>query len=311
MRRIPAPDQASDAAPPTTQATLTVVGDLIEDIVVWCESMVVGTDNPATVHRSRGGSAANVAALAAPSVPTRFIGRVGDDTAGRRLVDQLAAAGVDVRAQYGGDTGAIVVIVTPDGERTMFPDRAAAARLGPIAPEWLRDTAVLHLPAYGFLDGGSAAALVAAAGEVRGRGGAVSVDVSAISVIEELGPRPMFALLDELDATVLFANRHEAATLGLDERPPTGHRMYVVKDGPHPTTIVRANSPAERIAVPAVAGIRDTTGAGDAFAAGFLAAWMARGEPSAAVAAGHACAATVLAVPGAGQVELKHGASHA
>lgn len=279
---------------------MTVVGDLIEDVVVWSGTMVRGTDNPATVHRLRGGSAANVAARAAHLTPTRFVGRVGDDADGRRLGSRLAEAGVDVRLQYEGTTGAIVVIVTPDGERTMFPDRAAAAELGPIEPGWLDGTSVLHLPAYGLLHEVSADAVTAAASAVRDRGGRVSVDVSAVSVVEELTAPGLLDRLDDLGAEVVFANREEAAALGLDRRPPRGRRLYVIKDGGHPTTIVGADG-LERIAVPAVGEVLDTTGAGDAFAAGYLAAWIAGSAPPAAVAAGHASAATVLSVPGAGQ----------
>ena len=84
-------------------------------------------------------------------MPTRFVGRVGDDDAGRLLTAELAAAGVDVRVQRrAASTGTIVVLVTPDGERTMFPDRGAAAALRHIDRSWLERTAVLHLPAYGL-----------------------------------------------------------------------------------------------------------------------------------------------------------------
>src|SRR5688572_24603757 len=115
-------------------ATVTVIGDLLEDVVVWVAGAPVeGTDNPATIRRSRGGSGANVAAAAAAAgAAARFVGRVGVDGAGDALVAQLAAAGVDVRVQRGGRTGCVVVLVDGAGERTMFPDRAAAAELGPI-----------------------------------------------------------------------------------------------------------------------------------------------------------------------------------
>ena len=91
-----------------------------------------------------------MAAFAAGRTPTRFVGRVGDDEAGRLLTAELAAAGVDVRVQRGGATGTIVVLVTPDGERTMFPDRGASAALVHIDTSWLERTAVLHVPAYGL-----------------------------------------------------------------------------------------------------------------------------------------------------------------
>jgi len=277
---------------------LTVIGDLVEDIVVWTESMRRGTDNPASVHRSRGGSAANVAAVAAGLVPTRFVGRVGGDDAGRRLVAELRACGVDAVVQTGGTTGTVVVVVTPDGERTMFPDRAAAAGLQPIDPGWLAGTTLVHVPAYGFVDPATVTVLAAAAQAARATGAAVSVDLSAVSVVEALGRDALDDALGRLGASIVFANRDEAIAAGLEDRPPPG-ALVVVKDGPRPATLVEADGRRRKVDALEVDGVTDTTGAGDAFAAGFLAAWATGADPVTATVAGHRSAAAVLAHPGA------------
>ena len=208
--------------------------------------------------------------------------------------------GVDVRVQVGGVTGIVVVVVTPDGERTMFPWRGAAAELRDIDPAWLEGTALLHLPAYGLLDPAMADALVGAADRVRRAGGAITVDVAAVSLINSLGADGLRRLLRQLGASVVFANREEADALGLLHGPPPEHVWYVVKDGPRPTTIMSGDRAPEMVTVPPVEGVHDTTGAGDAFAAGFLAAWMRGCDAADAVAAGHECASGVLGVPGAG-----------
>src|SRR5690606_30436882 len=124
--------------------------------------------------------AANVAVAAAPRHPVRFIGRVGDDTIGRALVSELAAAGVDVRVQRGGRTGAIVVLVDAVGERTMITDRGAAADLAAIDAEWLEGARWLHLPLYGFAAPASRRAVTDAAAAAARADARISLDLSSV-----------------------------------------------------------------------------------------------------------------------------------
>ena len=173
------------------------------------------TDTAARVFRARGGSGANVAALAAPLVPTRFIGRVGADAAGAALVDDLAAAGVDVRVQRAGRTGTVVLLVDAEGERTMFPDRGASAELADVDPAWLDGVAWLHLPAYGFEREPMRGELARLAAAARQRGARVSVDASSTGLIAGLGVELALALIRAIAPDVLFANEDEAALLGL------------------------------------------------------------------------------------------------
>lgn len=281
---------------------LTVIGDLLEDVVVWIDApMVVGTDNPATVHRSRGGSAANVAATAAEAgAAVRFIGRVGDDGTGLALTDLLDSVGVQVRVQRAGSSGSVVVIVDHSAERTMFPDRAAAAELGPIDPGWLEGTRVLHLPSYGLTTASSRAAIVDAATYVRSSGGLISIDTSAISIVTQIGYATVHSLFDELQPALIFANAPEAALLGLAGATPRPGRTIVIKNGGDPAVLRLDDGTTITVAAPPVEKVRDTTGAGDAFAGGFLSAWMRGEPPEAACVTGHQRAAAVLGHAGAG-----------
>lgn len=296
---MPSPAEAG-AAPP---GVLAVVGDLVEDVVVWVdEPLRVATDTAARVFRARGGSGANVAALAAPLVPTRFIGRVGADAAGEALVRELAAAGVDVRVQRVGRTGTVVLLVDADGERTMFPDRGASAALADVDPAWLDGVAWLHLPAYGLEREPMQGELARLAAGARQRRARVSVDASSTGLIAGLGVELALDLIRAIAPDVLFANEDEAALLGLAGGGAVAASVaptVVVKHGPLPTEVIVEDGLATRVDVAPVPGIRDLTGAGDAFAAGFLAATLQGADAAAACRAGHASAASVLANPGA------------
>jgi sugar/nucleoside kinase (ribokinase family) len=275
--------------------TLIVIGDLVEDVVVWQRGASVhGTDNPAVVTRRRGGSAANVAAVAAELVETRFIGRVGRDRLGASLAEELAAGGVDVRVQTEGRTGSVVVIVTTDGERTMYPDRAAAAELGPVDAAWLADAAMIHVPVYGFQDSGSATAIGNLLDVAAHDGTPVSLDASAASLIHARGRPWFYAMVERWRPQLVFANRDEAAALDLDATDPPPGSMWVIKHGAGPAVL--CGSDGTRVGVPAqpVEGRIDSTGAGDAFAGGFLAAHLLGHPPDRACALAHERAARVL-----------------
>jgi len=293
---VPSPAESS-------AGLLAVVGDLVEDIVVWAgEPVRAATDTAAQVFRARGGSGANVAALAAARVPTRFIGRIGTDAAGEALVADLAARGVDVRVQREGRTGAVVLLVDVDGERTMFPDRGASALLEGVDRVWLDGIAWLHAPAYGFEREPMRGEVVRLAALARAADAGVSLDASSTGLIVGIGVERALELIRACAPDVLFANEGEADLLGLTGGGAVAAsvaRTVVVKHGPLPTDVIVAGSLAARVDVAQVSGIRDLTGAGDAFAAGYLAATLGGADAATACLAGHASAASVLTSPGA------------
>jgi sugar/nucleoside kinase (ribokinase family) len=276
---------------------LVVIGDLVADLIVLgATALERGTDNPAEVRLMRGGSAANVAVAAAPRHPTRFIGRVGDDTLARALVGELEAAGVDVTVQHDGRTGCIVVLVDAVGERTMITDRGAAAALDAIEPALTADADWVHLPLYGFASPGSRRAVTDAATRAAADGARVSLDLSSVATLRELGREELARLLDELRPAVVFANEDEARTVAELGLAVPG--VYVVKRGPAPVLIAADGSSIE-VPIEPVDDVLDSTGAGDAFAAGYIVAALDGADPRESARAGSVLAMSALRRPGA------------
>jgi sugar/nucleoside kinase (ribokinase family) len=279
------------------EGVLCAAGDLVEDVVVHLAGPIrAAADTTSRIHRRRGGSAANVAAFAAGAGATaRFVGRVGADALGDALIADLTRAAVDVRVERGGATGTVIALVTPDGERTMLTDRGAAADLAAPSPAWLEDVAVLHVPAYALCRGATAASIECLAEWARAAGARVSMDVSSTSVVDDLGADAFAALLARMRPSVLFANEPEAAALGLDpDAPLPAGVACVVRHGPATATVLEAGRAAVSVPVPRLLAAYDTTGAGDAFAAGFLLASMRGAATADAALAGHRTAAVAI-----------------
>ena len=283
-----------DRANRTTPTPLIVcVGDLIDEIAVRLDApWRRGSDAAAQITRRRGGSAANVAVAAvAAGGSARFIGAVGDDATAEALEAALRRAGVEPLLQRGGRSASIVVVVEPDGERTMLPDRAAAVSLRDPGPAALTGGSWLHAPAYSLLGeplGETTRRLFAHA---RDAGIPTSLDASSVGALSAWGPEESRRRFAELAPTLLFANEEECAYLDLINRPLPGSALIAK----HGAGIAEVRSPeGEHVAAlpahPLPPGI-DSTGAGDAFAGGLLVA-RARGKSwEDALAAGHNAAA--------------------
>ena len=245
-----------------------------------------GTDITGRVLLRQGGSAASTARwLGRTGASSTLVCSIGRDAAGRALVAALAADGVTVRAVRiaGVRTGRIGVFVEADGERSFVTDRGAALRLRPedLRSAWFAGAEVVHLPAYSLLDQPLGRAGMVAIRMAREAGALVTVDLASSGPLLAHGRRAALALIREAAPDLLFATRDEAKALmgarredGLLDLAP----IAVVKRGRKGATIlVRDNDGGDNLRVEvATTPIKaaDTTGAGDAFNAGFLGAWI-------------------------------------
>ncbi|HEU5152681.1 MAG TPA: PfkB family carbohydrate kinase [Iamia sp.] len=287
--------------PDAPAGRVLVVGDLLVDVVARpAGPLRVGSDTAAEVRLTGGGSAANTAAwIAHAGGEVALLAAVGEDELGAVARRDLAAAGVAFVGPVLADraTGTCVVIVAPDGERTMLPDRGANDALPAAAVDAaLAGAAWVHVSGYALLHEGSRSAGVAALAGARARGVPTSVDAASAGPLADVGAAVALALLAGVD--VLFANAAELAALGgLDATLAAGIGAVVAKAGADGATWTDGVS---SVAVPAApAEVVDTTGAGDALAAGFLAATRAGADRPAALEAGVALAAHAVARLGA------------
>jgi sugar/nucleoside kinase (ribokinase family) len=283
---------------------IVVLGDVMVDVVTRLSvPLAPGSDAPAVIRFHGGGSAANTATwLARAGVEPVLVGRVGDDERGRGASEELRLAGVETALAIDPElpTGSCVVLVGPEGERTMAPDAGAndALREIDLADELLASAAHLHVAGYALLRSGSRPAARAAIARALERGITVSVDPSSAALLS-----PEF-LDHAAGAGLLLPNADEAWMLSGERDSERAGRALATRFGEVVVTLGadgalwtdgRASVRAQ--AVPVDDAV-DSTGAGDAFAAGLLAARLDGAGPEEALAAGARLAAEAVRRPG-------------
>jgi sugar/nucleoside kinase (ribokinase family) len=260
---------------------------VINDLLVKpLDGVTPGSDTPAAIRARPGGAAANQAAwMAHLGARVTFAGRVG-----ARDVDyhrhELTSVGVlaHLAADPEADTGSIVIMVAPDGERSMFTDRGANHNLTiqDVPVGLLDDADVLHLTGYTFCEPPLLEVARWLLGQARSRGLAVTVDPGSAAFLARMEPGAFLGWTR--GAAVCFPNRDEAEVLVGQAAPATmaarltSHYSVVVLTLGDAGCVLAVpdEAPVQIAAHPAQA--RDTTGAGDAFCGAFMSRWLA-GDP--------------------------------
>jgi ribokinase len=303
-------------------SSFIVVGDVMVDTFARITgNILLGSDQPAVVTRQVGGQAANTAAwLACLQTSVTLIAACGEDSTGRWVTQRLGDLGVHPHLHaVRRPTGHCVVIVDSEGTRTMFSDPGANEGITDFADQALMSVIEsaqphqhVHLSGYLLerdpsLPGRLVESTRAAAHPIT-----TSLDASALTATTA-HRAGLVRVLPDLD--VLIGTQEELAFLAefpsgasrLDESALIDHwrthlgysGVLVVKRGGHGAT---ADDGRGRWSTAALkASVVDTTGAGDAFSAGFLAAWSPEQDTlEAALKSGTEVAAMAVARLGAG-----------
>jgi sugar/nucleoside kinase (ribokinase family) len=254
---------------------ICTLGDLLLDVVVRLEGPIAeDTDTYGRTRVGAGGQAANVAAwVVALGGSARFIGKRARDAAGRLVADELAGRGVELAGpEVEVGTGTVVSIATPDGKRTMLSDRGVSVVFEPaeLDDAWLDRCDWLHVPVYSLARPPLRDTALRAISAIR----QVSLDLSATVALEQAGIDLVREVIAEHRPAVVFGNEEEVALLD------PGADTVVVKRGARGVVVRTRGETREHPAREAEAV--DTTGAGDAFAAGFLLGGVGLGVEAAA-----------------------------
>ena len=285
------------------------IGDVMLDVIaridVSPQKINFGSDTSSRISTNGGGAAGNVAAwLTRTTSNSTIVSHVGDDPAGAALIAEFDALGVkhENLVIQGEPSGVVVVLVDSSGERTMFPDKGAnsSLKLSDLPP--LDNYQAVYISGYALLNPLSRPGVLAMIEKVRADSIPIYFDPASVGAMKDVSDTEIhqwFSLMN-----VLFLNEEESIFLtGLvDIERALDYlleysEVVVIKRGSL-GAIAKARG-YDSISIPAVsATVVDTTGAGDSFAAGFIAAFASKRDLTSAMTAGTELAAQCVAIVG-------------
>ncbi len=277
------------------------------DVSVFIDSQIhKGGDTQAFITTQGGGAAANVARwLAHMGCDTFLCSRVADDTNGLILQEELDAFNVrhsDYRVPH-EKTGTVVVLVSEDGERTMFPDSGSNSGLSSADLPPLDGFTAAYLSGYALINSQSRTNVLEMIQILKAKGIPLVFDPGTVGALRRIPNSMLQEWIGMMD--ILLLNEEEAlyisqisdlhgALVALATKAP----IVVIKRGAEGVTAISER--VRTVELPALdVEVIDTTGAGDSFAAGFIASWFDEGIVEKAVENGIAQASRCCAMVGA------------
>ena len=283
------------------------IGDLMLDVIAQIgETINYGSDTPSKISTHGGGAAGNVAAWASNAgADSYLLARVGNDAAGKTLLTQLDDLGVHHgnKVVDGVQSGVVIVLVDPSGERTMFPERGANSGLTLADLPDLAGVEIIYLSGYALLDPGSRPGILEMIALFHQRQIPICFDPASVGSMELVDLAEARGWLSLMQTAIM--NEEEAIFLSgcatvaeaLDLLLLTTPRV-IIKRGA--AGVIGRQRNGELISIAAYpATVIDTTGAGDSFAGGYLAAQLLGRDLESCLHAGAELAAKCVAIVGA------------
>ena len=285
------------------------IGDVMLDVIarinVSPQKINFGSDTASRISTSSGGAAGNVAAwLTRTDARSTVVSHVGDDPAGAAIVAEFDALGVDHGDLVipGETSGVVVVLVDSSGERTMFPDKGANSRLTVTDLPDLGSFQAVYISGYALLNPLARDGVLAMIEKIKADGLPIYFDPASVGAMKDVADKELHNWFSMMD--VLFLNEEESIYLtgSVDIERALDYlldfsQVVVIKRG-SAGAIAKARG-FDSISLPAFAAtVVDTTGAGDSFAAGFIASYSKNHDLTAALQAGGELAAGCVAIVG-------------
>jgi sugar/nucleoside kinase (ribokinase family) len=286
------------------------IGDVMLDVIarinVSPQKINFGSDTASRISTSSGGAAGNVAAwLTRTDAQSTIVSHVGDDPAGAAIVAEFDALGVSHGDLVipGETSGVVVVLVDSSGERTMFPDKGANSRLVVEDLPDLNSFQAVYISGYALLNPLARDGVLAMIEKIKEDGLPIYFDPASVGAMKDVADKELHTWFSKMD--VLLLNEEES--IYLTGSVDIERALDYLLDFSQVVVIKRGSAGAiakvrgfDSISVPAIAkSIVDTTGAGDSFAAGFIASFLQNHDLTAALQAGSELAAGCVAIVGA------------
>jgi len=283
------------------------IGDVMLDVVVGLQAPInYGEDTPSKITTHGGGAAGNVASwITRTGAGASIVARVGNDSAGAALISEFDDLGVDhsTLIKTNDATGVVVILVDKKAERTMFPETGANSGLVLSDLPSLAGFDAVYVSGYALLNPRSRAGVLEMIAAIKSAGLPIFYDTVTVGAMKEVDRELIQSWLPLMDYVLpneeeaLYVADAENIDTALDTLLKLCPAVIIKRGSGGATAQVQGGTRIDIDAIKTV--VADTTGAGDSFAAGFIAAKISGGDLSASVTAGVTLAATCVANIGA------------